>query len=247
MDECFYLEQAEKELAHRRQIPGLLLMIEQFVDGVPEILSNGPRAVLARYVATPNLETVRFLELASGNGLNPVVFEFQSDILHFKNPAKRHLVDMVFNHGTGRNGGPKEKKIRVVNFGRYEGKPFGNIKTCNGETLVDFHHRLISKVFPEVELWDLSDWLGRNGGRAYKYYEKFLSLFIAHSILFENFLKTSYEAAFTEKVVQPAIRRLQEIFGYEPLIIPLCPPETANCNWWYHYNGENTPKLLPLI
>ena len=62
------LAEAVAEIQRRREHTDLMQRVEDFLQGdIPEYLrSPAPVLYLARHVATPNLETLRFVELARG-------------------------------------------------------------------------------------------------------------------------------------------------------------------------------------
>lgn len=72
-----------------------------------------------------------------------------------------------------------------------------------------------------------------------KFYTYYLSLFICHGILFENFSIRGDEEKLTSDVVIPAVKELERIFGVKPLIVPLLPIEDENDPYWSYY-----PEIL---
>ena len=112
------------------------------------------------------------------------------------------------------------------------------IKTAKGENFVDFHHRLVSECLPDahIEIHDFSEWF-RNGHSFSSElpYLRYLGLFIRDGILFGNFTTEKRESSFTSTTVLPAFRRLKEVFGLQPLIVPVEPTETDDGASWCYY------------
>lgn len=140
------------------------------------------------------------------------------------------------------NEKPPEKTIecchRIIDFGKTENQPIETIKTKWGESLADFHHRLLTIAGLSIELSDASSWYKSNGKKAAGYYDKFLSLFLCHGILFENFITNEEEDRFSKSVVFPAFKQVVDHFGIKPLIVPLVPHETASTIYWRCYPAE---------
>ena len=238
-------DETEKELRRRQENRQLREEVENFLGEIPECFNSaaGLTAVLSRPIATPHAETLRFFERSRGFGLRPVLLEYTSDMFHSANIDKRSLVRLEFYHGKGKRGGDKITVVKIADIHRH--CRMAEIQTRWGEPLVSFHHRMLALALPDVEVFDLSAWLHKNGGRANRYYERYLGLFIWHAALFENFLLSGEEKNFTLGVVKPAVEALYKRFGCMPLITPLLPLEEENeeLSRWNRY----PPELLASI
>jgi hypothetical protein len=204
---------------------------------VPEQFGDCPRAVLARHVITPNYETIRFLNVPDSTGLEPLFFEYHQDKLVYKNPGKYHLARMSFDLGRGKSGGQKHAHVRLVDFNNSHGKPIRSVETLFGMGLVDLHHSLFLAKYPGHEryMFDGSTWYAEHGGKPELYYEKFLGLFVAHGILFENFLLDQKEYEFTRQVFLPAFMEVIRKTGKKPLIVPLEATHIEGDEFWLSY------------
>lgn len=207
-------------------------------NDLESLLAPSGYAVLFRQVATPNFELERFLFLASITGLIPLVFEFHQDKFVTRNPAKYALARMGFFDGIGRNGGPRSKRISIVDLDMADGTPFTHLTTSWGESFVEFHHGLLSLFSPNTSVcrFDGSEWLKNHGGNARNYYTDFFQLFVRHAVLFESFLlSTDEDTIFTTDVVLPAFAEVVSNSGFKPLICKLDPPDREGDPLLYSY------------
>jgi len=232
-DRMVYTPLDEAVATLRSRKPGIYT-----TTAIPELFMNGNCAVLARFVATPNYEVLRFLKLAASYNLTPILIEYPSDKFVGKNAGKRALAKMGFYSGCGRNGGRKIEWMKVIDFNTWQGKHFSDIVTIWGESFAAFHHRLFFREFPDFSpplILNISDWYLKMGGSASLYYEPLLTIFLSNAILFETYLFNSSEIAFTREVVLSAFCRVKEQFGIRPLITPLDPPEQEGDEYWTLY------------
>lgn len=237
---------AKEEVWRRWNDPILRKKVDDFLGGdVLESLKENPKAVLARHVASPNNEFIRFLGLAEDIGLEPVCLEYLQDKFRAENEDKYYLGKFFFCNGVGKKGGMKTNVIKKIDFDEAEGKQFSRIKTVNGEDFINFHHRLLSGAVKNYSnmICDESEWVIKNGKSPSNFYEKFLSMFVCHGVLFENYLLNKNEKDFTNKIVIPTIKRVCDKFGVKPLIVKIYPAESENDLYWRHYPG-NIEKLL---
>lgn len=240
------LSVAKEEIWRRWNNKELRKKVEDFLGGdMPEVFKKEPRAVLTRYIITPNYEFFYFLDLANLIGLNHVCFEYSNDKFVAKNPDKYNLCKMIFNSGHGKHNGIKLENINIVNFNKNEGKKLTKIKTIWNENLIDFHHKILYRSVSGLEkrIFDVSEWFNskRNKDKNY-YYLYYLALFLCHGVLFENFLLNKNETEFTSKKVLPSFNELEKIFRIRPLIVPLEPRNNELACSWRHYS-KNIKKL----
>lgn len=231
------LEQAREEVGWRWSNFELRRKVGDYLGEIPEFMRHAPRAVLARHLATPNYEFFRFAEAARTSGLRPACSEYAGDKFCAGNPDKLLLGKMTFFHGKGRKDGDNVSCHKVINFNKFNGKPFARIGTLWGEDFVGFHHRLLAARLPEIATTDISQWIGAMGGTPERFWHRLLSLFVCHGILFENIHLEGHEATFTREIIQPAIARVEALFGVKPLIVPSVPIEREREPYWSWYPG----------
>lgn len=232
---------AKEEIQRRWKDKKLRKKVSDFLNGDKlDFLDEKPKAFFVRHIASPNKETLNFLDVASDTNLELNILEYCSDKFVAKNKAKYFLGKLVFYDGIGKNNGEKISNLKVINFNSAEGKSFTNIDTNFKCNLVDFHHSLLSELPLTVnyKVKDISQWLSRNGDISKRYYLNFLALFICGGILFENYVLDEKEKKFTLKIVVPAFKMLKEIFGVAPLIVPFIPLEDADSDYWNYYPEE---------
>ncbi|MCF7831831.1 MAG: hypothetical protein K9M36_03030 [Candidatus Pacebacteria bacterium] len=212
--------------------------INSFLLEIPEPMQNDHRAVLFRHVTTPQYEIKRFHDIAIGFGLQPLFWEYHEDKFTSNNKTKHALGRLHVNKGRGADKRTIVKKYTIFDFNKYNGKKISEIYTDKGERLIDFHHKLLDKVISNASnlAFDSSDWLKKHGDDASLYYSKFLSLFLSHAILFENFMLDESEKDFTVGIFLPAFLEAVRFFGEKPIIIALNPTEIEGEDFWYCYS-----------
>ena len=230
------LSVAKKEIWKRWNNKELRKKVEDFLGGdVPEFLKDEPRACLGRNIASPNFETKYFIDLANEIDLFPIFIEHTNDKFVAKNPDKYYLVRLYFHNGNGKNKGDKISALNAIDFNKYQGKEIKKIETLWGEKLVNFHHKILKDIFPNIsyDIFDISKILNLKNKKMTKQYDKYLALFLCGGVLFENFLLNKGLENFAFEVVMPAVLKLEKKFGIKPLIVPLSPmDEQSNLYWW---------------
>ena len=235
------LSEALEILKERRKDKKLVEKIESmFCCGVPNILKESVCGVLARQVATPNFDTQRFIKICDENQLKPVLFEYPEDKFASRNPFKHSLCKINVHKGINKKGEYLFEKINIVDLVKYDGKKLKDIKTSWGEPLIDFHRKLFSEygIISECIFYDISDWYKQNGGVAKEYYYNYMLLFLAHGILFENFLLKSDESDFTKNVLLPAMEKIESVTGLKPLIVPLSLLDIEDESYWISHPSK---------
>lgn len=192
-------------------------------------------AVLARQIATFRYEDALFASMVQKAGLRPFWLEYRGDKMSDKSSYKRSLLHPTFFKGRGRNGGMKLEKAKLVrDMTKYNGQILQTLPTdmtrqqefpdCH--SLLEFHHRQFYRCFPKGSFADNSIWVRGMGG-ASGYYAAYLSLFVAHGVLFEDYHggESGHKLdLFTTGVFEPALEKVRQQFGVGPLIVPL--------PWW---------------
>jgi hypothetical protein len=234
------LEEAVEELHKRRRnyagrTPGRDWLPDALIDH-----ANG-FALLARFIPTPNFESMRFLRHVDGTGLKPVISGYTHDKFVPQNPLKRGLARMGFHGGENRHGHPLVEYVNVMN-GSQQGRPMRELQTLWGQSLISFHHELLTHALNGNEhpvVFDSSPQYERAGSSAAAYYRKFLfPLCVADGVLVEDYLLTGKEFSFTRDVVLPAFDAVSAEFGMRPLIVRLTPPEEEDSPHWFWYPNE---------
>ncbi|HOX30483.1 MAG TPA: hypothetical protein P5080_04800 [Candidatus Paceibacterota bacterium] len=213
--------------------------VNRYLNGdIPPFLTDGPKAYLAAHVASPNYGFLEYLKASKEMNLLCAIPEYRKDKYVSKNECKYYIARLFLYGGKGKKGGQKIETKTIIDISGSEGKKFSEIKTVWNEDFIGFHHKLLNLLCPGLlaNICDFSDWIIRNGGRPVEFYEKFLSLFVCNAVLFENFLiGNREERVFFREVVIPSFKRVQNIFGVKPLIVPTVPLESQNDLYWQYY------------
>lgn len=242
------LSEALKILEERQKDEDLIQEIEKLLDGnIPEPLREvGKNAVQFRQIATPNVDCEHFISIAKSFDLQPVFFEYFEDKFTSNNEFKHSLGQLRIHDGINRYGMFNSEKITILDFNKYNGKKFKEILTLKSEPLIDFHRGLFDVLGFKKENFkfhDASLWFEKNGKKAEKYYANFFLLFVAHGILFENFLMNGTEGDFSKKIVLPALEEVERLTGLKPLIVPIPPMDIEEEEHWIAYH----PKIKKYI
>ena len=239
LDEIYTpLEEVKKELERRRNDKDLMAKVENFLgrDNLPDYFFEKPHAISIEDVATPNLYCWTFIGKANKIDLDPLHFEFLDDIFITTNHDKASLAKMSFYHGLDDDGNMIKTVRKIINLdGSEEKKKIREIKTLEGEYLVDLHHKLMLKNFPNAKIFDGSEWFKSKGYCASKYYKHVLAMAICHGVLFENFLDYGYEAKLVSDILIPALEEIEREFGLKPLIVSVAPVHKALEKYWLAY------------
>lgn len=179
--------------------------------------------ILPRQIATARIEDLIFYNKTKKTGIIPVWLEHTEDKFSSSSSYKKSLVCLPVKQGNG--NGDTLLKLSSVKAGN--GKKLSEIELGNNhgngiKNIVEFHHNLQDKILGQITRYNVSDWFAEFGN-ANSYYLSFLSLFLSHAILFENFCGEQYEDEsekdFDEGVFKPAYEKIYELFGLAPLIV----------------------------
>jgi hypothetical protein len=183
-------------------------------------------AVLARQLATFRYEDATFAVMAENSGMTPVWLSYNGDRMHTASSLKRTYLQPIFSSGVGRNGGLRLRKEFLASIQSSAGTELAAISTSKGVSLVQYHNMHQDRVYPGAVRADNTRWL-RQIGKAKDYYLAYLSIFIAHAVLFEDYHGGESGAelgGFTDTVFEPAYEAVTEMFGMQPLMVRL--------PWW---------------
>ena len=237
------LDVAKNEILHRWKDHNLRKRVEDYLGGeVPAPFENEPRAVLSRSLITPNREFFCFIDLATEAQLKPLGLQGVEDKYCTKNYDKVSLGKLSFYEeskgGNAQTADSPKHATRIIDSMSSEGKRICDIDTFWGESLTDFHCRMLSLYGAECETFDDFKWFSDRGRRnnPLQYYNYFLAFFLSHGILFDNFHAKGKEEAFTKNVVMKSFKRVYETFQLKPLIVPLVPVQhETHLSYWNGY------------
>lgn len=241
-------EEAKHELMKRRRDPLLLKAVLDVVGELPRgFAENEPCSVLSRHVATAKMEDVEFVSEMTRIGVTPSWIEYPHDLFTSANPDKNTLWKLFVFKGYSKKGNERSERYCIIpDPCAWERKRICDLVTPWGENLVAFHHRLRHLVFPQHvagNIMNASCWFERHGGRASLYYKAYLSLFVAHGILCEDFEEfpdqPSNYPEFRKNVFLPSLEWVFERFGIGPIIVRL--PWRKHLDW-YHPDIEQVLK-----
>jgi len=229
------LEDAATELRRRAASPA-----GRAIRTLPGRFEEGTKAVLWRNVVTPNHDVSGFLSVAGKLDLEPLFFEYHEDRFDTRNECKFHLGKLYFCRRTGKNSSLRLDRVDVIDFNASNGRKLSSVRTVWDQSLVEFHHEWFLATFPNYRsaMYDGSDWLKAQGPTAQSYYAPFLSLFVRHGILIENFMLQGKELDFTRAVFLPAFVEVIKATGLKPLIVPIEPTDTEGDKYWLCYPHE---------
>jgi hypothetical protein len=246
--ESYYvrLEEASEALAARSRLRAL---VEEWWEergwGKPPLPDIPNLGILSRNIAAGSFEDIVFAGMARQAGLVPAWSTYHADTMCAHNPDKAMYLAGHLVYGRGRAGGLKtvphhylqpvdtRDRSRVHNSDpvhRHSGQTFGAIQLPDGRQLVDVHAMQQEMALQPLRLgklqrYDVSSWYARAGfRRAEEYYIALLSVCVAHGVLFEDFHCDAFGESlrcFTNTVFEPTFRRLNELFGVAPLLVPL--------------------------
>jgi len=256
--DTFYtpIQDAAAELKKRWHDQELKRKVSEFLaDDIPDVFLDEPHLVFFKNIMTPNDENRRHIMAAKEMGLEILGLEYKEDKFVAFNLDKYIFTMLFFYMGKRPDGRHGIHKKKIVDIHSAQGKAFSSIETLWGEDLIHFHHNFLLEFFPEYKghIFDMSEWIERNGKKARFYYEKLMALFICHAVWIENFQFSGEsvphlngrgdESDFTHQVVLPAFNRAQELFGVKPLIVQLAPGDYQTDPTWWHYR----PELRPFV
>ncbi len=240
------IEDALKELKQRGDNNNLRLEVEAYLNNdIPPYFKNGQIGYLARHVATPNFETMHFLDICKQQNLPACIGQDSGDIFVSHNDLKRALGKLAV-HASERQNDPIFTYNTVVDFYTMQGKYFKDVKTHWGESLIEFHNNLFSHFYKTpINIFDDADWVSRNHrGDLLEHYKKFLSLLVVHGVMFEYYLKNDLrELKFVREILIPAFIYVEEKFGHRPLIVSLVREGEENKDWYGYPKFHNL--LIP--
>ena len=231
------LPDAVAEIERRRTDKDLMRTVEAYLGGdVPEYFKRSrPTLYLARHIASPNFETLRFIELSKPYALPLVIGQDKNDKFVSHNAMKRALGKMPIVKCISSDHREQIEHFTIVDFEKAQGKQLKDIQTIFQIPLIKFHNDLLAEIYPHaVELFDESEWIDRNSrGALLEHYKKFVALFVVHGVMFEFY--EDEDALFVENILKPAFAFVEEQFGLKPLLVNLVDEDIAHVRNWNSY------------
>lgn len=219
--------------------------VEEYLgEGMPDYFRNGPLVYMARHIATPSFETLRFLHLVEPTGMKAVIGQDTHDRFVSHNPLKRALVKLPICIRIGQKGGQyteQYQKVSIADTNSANGTPLAEIQTLWGESLITFHNQMLRTLArSEFDIEDDASWIDvLHRGNLLEHYKKFLALFLVHGIMFEDYLiEDEHESKFVVDVLRPAFEFIEKHFGYRPLVVRLTPTTVESVDYWMSYPHE---------
>jgi hypothetical protein len=231
------LTEALSELHRRRNDRELMARVEEYLNGdIPDLFRTGPVLYLARHVATPNRETLAFLEVAKHLNIRYALGQDPHDLFVSHNSLKHALGKMPIIRGYSKTGCEIVEHVTIINFNKWQGCRLRDVFTMAGTNLISFHNSLFSKIGIDTSFLIHNDatWIDRNArGNLMEHYKKHLALFIVHGILFEYFPSMdTAEQRMVAEVLAPAYDHIRTHLGVGPLVTPpVTPTQETSCNW----------------
>lgn len=231
------LKEAIVEIQRRRSDAELIRKVEEYLGGdIPEYFKRSqPTLYLARHIASPNFETLRFIELAQSTGLPLVISQDPHDKFVTNNSLKRALGKMPIVKCISSDHREQIEHFTIIDFEKAQGAQLKDVETIFKIPLIKFHNELLAEIYPHaVEIVDDSAWTDRNGrGDLLAYYKKFLALSLAHNIMFEFY--EDEDELLVETILKPAATFVKDMFGVAPLIVNLVDEDIAHVRNWDAY------------
>jgi len=175
--------------------------------------------------ATRRYEDALFLEYARLGGFNPAWMVYTKGLLSTESPFKRRLLHPTFFEKRGkRYGGIVVRKHRLGCIESNRAKPVCDVRLKCGTPVVDFHRRLHQRFgYSDDTVIDLSSYYEQFAYNAKKYYWGYLSFFLAHSVLLDDYHggeeRLRIGMRFTNEVFLPVYHEVVRKFGITPIIV----------------------------
>lgn len=225
---------------------------------IQEVLSfsrAGPRALqllrsrpllLFRALATPNFETLRFLDLARRAGRPPLILELRNDwFTPTVNVSKRRLGKLRIYRTADSSGTSATRSVSIVSFNERGRQRIRELRCGDGTPFIDLHHDMLSTVAGDelsgrvIDIASLCDAVGPRSQ-----YERVFALCTCFGALAETFSRLGPEGAFTDEVVLPAFEATIARFGARPAVTELLPYGSATDPHWESYPASILPRAL---
>lgn len=210
-----------------------------------QLLRSRP-LLLFRALATPNFETLRFLDLAQRAGRPPLILELRNDwFTPTVNLSKRRLGKLRIYRAADNSGAGATRSVAVVSFNERGRQRISDLRCGDGTPFIDMHHGMLSAVAGEElsgRVIDIASLGHADGPRSH--YERVFALCTCFGALAETFSLSGPEGAFTAEVVLPAFEMTVARFGARPAVTGLLPNGSASDPHWESYPASILPLAL---
>lgn len=200
-------------------------------------------------VATCRYEDIFFVEYAARLGLTPVWMEYTKSVLSSESSFKRSLLHPVFYVKHGKHDGMVTEKRKLGPIEINKTRPLDTIILDSGLSLVAYHHELHRSLnLPHETIIDLSKFYHQFDYVSRQYYIGFLSFFLAHAVLFDDYHGGEDAKAaecLTKEIFTPAYDELTNLFGISPLIVKMPWHEHLKFYAPPQKTGWNAHKVIP--
>lgn len=238
-------KEAVEQIMLRRKNENLVKKVEDFLlNDIPShFKGDEPIFYLSRHLATPNFETLRFIELTEPFKLPITIGQDVQDKFVSNNSLKHALGKLTIQKGTSKNGDPIFENHTLVDFNKNTGKQIDEVTLTSGKKLTTFHDELFRHASPtKIEIIDESQWVTRqHRGDMLLYYKKMLALLVVHGIMFEFYEEDDLD--FVENILEPAFIEIEKIFEHKPLICELLTPQMEREKNWIAY-PDSTEEII---
>ena len=221
-------DEALAELRRRRD-QGLLRQVHEALAGdVPRYLIEHECFVLSRHIATPNNEALYVLARAEREGATAIFSQDPGDKFTSVNNLKRRLARPELYRARDSATGGAFRKVDLVDVAAAENERLEDVVTRDGRPLVGVHNALFARLEGRpFRVVDDRAWIDRNHrGRMQELYARYLLLFIAHGVLFEEF-ETPADLHVKTGLILPLVAACEARFGVKPLIVRPHEPASA--------------------
>ena len=190
------------------------------MDDIPRYLLENECFVLSRHIATPNNEALYVLKQAEQYGATAIFSQDPKDKFTSVNNLKRRLARPELYQPRANAGRGSFRKLDLVDVAAAENLCLQDVLTREGLPLAGVHNALFARLAGrKLRIVDDRDWIDRNHrGRMRELYTRYLSLFLAHGVLFEEF-ETPSDQHVKTSVILPLIAECEARFGVRPIIV----------------------------
>lgn len=210
-----------------------------------QLLRSRP-LLLFRALATPNFETLRFLDLARRVGHPPLILELRDDwFTPTVNLSKRRLGKLRICRAIDGSGAGATRSVSVVSFNEPGRQRISDLRCGDGTPFIDMHHSMLSAIAGDElsgRVIDIASLCNPDGPRSC--YERIFALCTCFGALAETFSLSGSEGAFTGQVVLPAFEATIARFGVRPAVVELLPNGSVPDPHWESYPAPVLPLAL---
>jgi len=236
------LDEAREELKKRWENVELRHAIEaELGENFMPQFADCQLGISFRQVCSPDNGFMFFYQCSKYINVKPTILEYHDDMFVHFNEEKKGLGRLRV---TLENG--EKSTVDIMNFHENEKKPLGECVLKSGEKLVDFHHNLFEVTKYKPDFIENSAWFHKIG-HASEYYYYLLLHFVAHGVLFETLDEgDEKELGFSDNIMAPAILKIKEKYGINPMITKSYPTNQNDVEdfYWWSYPQETNDFIV---